>query len=503
MPRNLSKSRLIEFRQCPKRMWLQIHRPERRQPDPDAQARMDIGNEVGTLARSLLAPAGDGILFDAQQEGYAEVFERSLQALDARRPLFEAGFEHAGVFALVDALLPSPSAAGWYLVEVKSSASVKEYQRDDLAIQVFILRHAGVQLDDAAVATIDSSWVYQGDGNYQGLLKQNGLLGEALQREAEVQAWRDEAVRVSESSEPPAIEMGERCTSPFSCPFFGHCKAESAEQQAPAEKAPIDWLPGHFSAGLKALVATQRPKSMAQVPDHLLSALQRRVKEATLSNTPWVDKAAIKQSLSGLEWPLHFLDFEAVQFTIPRWAGTKPFQQIPFQYSLHTLERDGQLSHRDFLDLSGQDPRPSLAEQLASDLGSRAGSVLAYNKSFEGMVLRALAAQFDDLAPALVSIEARLVDLLPITRASYYHPLQQGSWSIKRVLPTIPGQTGYGELETVADGQAAVQAYLEAIAHGHTDPQRLDHIRQALRTYCMKDTMAMVALWRYFNGPAN
>jgi len=483
-------------------MWLQIHRPELRQPDPDAQARMDIGNEVGTLARSLLAPADDGILFDAQQEGYAEVFERSLQALDAQRPLFEAGFQHAGVFALVDALLPSPSTPGWRLVEVKSSASVKDYQRDDLAIQVFILRHAGVHLDEAALATIDSSWVYQGDGDYQGLLKHTGLLSEALQREAEVQAWRDEAVQVSTSPEPPAIDMGERCTSPFSCPFLEHCKAGSGQQQAAAEEAPIDWLPGHFSAGLKAFVATQQPESMAQVPDHLLSAMQQRVKAATLTNTPWVDQAAIKQALSGLEWPLHFLDFEAVQFTIPRWAGTRPFQQIPFQYSLHTLERDGQLSHRDFLDLSGEDPRRRLAEQLVSDLGRRAGSVLAYNKSFEGMVLRALAAQFDDLAPALQAIDARLVDLLPITRASYYHPLQQGSWSIKRVLPTIPGQTGYGELETVADGQAAVQAYLAAIALRDTDPQRLEHIRQALRTYCEKDTMAMVALWRHLRDSA-
>ena len=497
MPRNLSKSRLIEFRQCPKRMWLQIHRPELRQPDPDAQARMDIGNEVGTLARGLLAPAGDGILFDAQQEGYAEVFERSLQALDARRPLFEAGFQHAGVFALVDALLPSPSNAGWRLVEVKSSASVKDYQRDDLAIQVFILRHAGVQLDEAALATIDSSWVYQGDGNYQGLLKHTDLLSEALQREAEVKAWRDQAVQVSGSPEPPAIDMGERCTSPFSCPFFEHCKAGSGQQQAAAEDAPIDWLPGHFSAGLKAFVATQRPQSMAQVPDHLLSALQRRVKAATLSNTPWVDQAAIKQALSGLEWPLHFLDFEAVQFTIPRWAGTRPFQQIPFQYSLHTLERDGQLSHRDFLDLSGEDPRRRLAEQLASDLGSRTGSVLAYNKSFEGMVLRALAAQFDDLAPALQAIEARLVDLLPITRASYYHPLQQGSWSIKNVLPVLVPELKYSDLDGVQDGTLAILAYQEAIAPD-TTAARKQEIERQLRQYCQLDTYSMVKIWQAF-----
>ncbi|MFM8636794.1 MAG: DUF2779 domain-containing protein [Betaproteobacteria bacterium] len=499
MPRNLSKSRLIEFRQCPKRMWLQIHRPEQRQADPDAQARMDIGNEVGALARTLLAPAGDGILFDAQQEGYAAVFERSMVSLQARRPLFEAGFQHGSLFALVDALLPTDSPEGWRLVEVKSSASVKDYQRDDLAIQAFILRQAGVQLEAASVATIDSTWVYPGGGHYQGLLKQTDLLEEAQAREAEVQDWRNAALQVCEQPEPPSVAMGAQCKAPFACPYTQHCQAAAGPADATVT-SPIEWLPGHQSSGLREFVTTHKPRSMAELPDALLSPVQRRVKHATLSNTPWVDRAALQPLLTGFAWPVHFLDFEAVQFAIPRWAGTRPFEQIAFQYSLHTLDSDGpqgRLTHTDFLDLSGQDPRRPLAEQLARDLGNSQGSVLAYNKGFEGMVLRALAAQFDDLAPALNAIEARLVDLLPITRATYYHPLQQGSWSIKRVLPTIPGQTGYAALGAVADGQAAVQAYLEAVRLIETAPDQVNHLAQALRAYCEKDTAAMVALWKH------
>lgn len=308
-------------------------------------------------------------------------------------------------------------------------------------------------------------------------------------------------------SEPPAIEMGAHCQTPFACPFSGHCTASAAQPGKPVS-APVKWLPQVRTRSLKARLAEPGVVSMEQVDDALLNDLQRRVKRATLTGEPWADPGSASDALTKVRWPLHFLDFEAVNPAVPRWAGTRPFQQIPFQYSLHVLHEDGQLEHREFLDLSGVDPRLALARQLLSDIPrDGVGTVLAYNASFEGQVLEALA-QFvadagvtggrgngESIARGLRALRARLMDLLPLARNAWYHPAQQGSWSIKRVLPTLTeGAASYDDLEDVADGLQAVQAYLRATAPG-MDAAEVESIRQALRKYCEQDTQAMVALW--------
>jgi hypothetical protein len=514
MERRLSKSRLIDLRQCAKRLWLEVYRRELREDDPSTRARMDVGNEVGVLARTLHDPDGSGKLFDAQRDGYEAVFETSQRALGERRPLFEAGYRAGPVFAFVDVLLPDEQGEGWKLVEVKSSVSVKPYHRDDLAVQVHILQEAGVRLTGAAVACIDSSWVYPGGSDYRGLLKQEDLFEEARARGEEVRQWAVQAQAVLRESEPPAIEMGAHCQTPFACPYTAHCTASAAQPGEPVS-APVQWLPQVRTRSLKARLAEPGVVSMEQVDDALLNDLQRRVKRATLTGEPWADPGAASEALSKVRWPLHFLDFEAVNPAVPRWAGTRPFQQIPFQYSLHVLHEDGRLEHREFLDLSGEDPRPALARQLLRDIPpDGVGTVLAYNASFEGQVLGALA-QFvadagvrggtgdgESIALGLRALRERLMDLLPVARSAWYHPAQQGSWSIKRVLPTLTeGAASYDDLEDVADGQQAVQAYLRATSPG-ADAAEVESIRQALRRYCEQDTRAMVALWGQLVGIA-
>ncbi|NBO83381.1 MAG: DUF2779 domain-containing protein [Betaproteobacteria bacterium] len=203
-----------------------------------------------------------------------------------------------------------------------------------------------------------------------------------------------------------------------------------------------------------------------------------------------------------VHWPLYMLDFEAVNPAIPRWPGTRAFQQIPFQYSLHVMNRNGTVAHHDFLDLSGADPRRALAEKLVRDIPASStqepgGTVLAYNASFEGQVIAALAAEVPDLAAALQDIKSRLVDLLPIAREAWYHPAQQGSWSIKKVLPTLDqGSPSYADLQDVADGQEAVQAYMRATSQG-VSPEEVQQLKQALLRYCKQDTEAMVKLWEH------
>jgi len=191
----LSKSRLLAYRQCQRRLWLEIHRRDLLVVSAQQQARFDAGHRVGELARKLADPQGQGVFFDAQRDGFAAVLRASSQALSERRPLFEAGFAAHGAIVFVDLLLPDLESEGdgrgWRLVEVKSSGSVKPYHLDDLAVQVHVLRSAGVDLTSAAVACLDTRWIYPGCGDYSGLLRYEEGLEAAAARSPEVQGWID------------------------------------------------------------------------------------------------------------------------------------------------------------------------------------------------------------------------------------------------------------------------------------------------------------------------
>jgi len=234
------------------------------------------------------------------------------------------------------------------------------------------------------------------------------------------------------------------------------------------------------------------------VPDEYLDDLQRRVKAQTLSGKPFFDHVGSAAELAQYNLPACFLDFETIQFAVPIWAGTRPYQQIPFQFSRHGLLVTGELNHSEFLDLSGNDPSALFAEALIAACGQLA-SVFVYNAAFEATRITELADRFPRLKRPLLAINDRIVDLLPIARRYYYHPAQQGSWSIKSVLPTIATDVSYNELDGVQDGIMAMAAYLEAI-HAQTASARKDEIRRQLLNYCRLDTYALVRLWEHFSG---
>lgn len=183
---------------------------------------------------------------------------------------------------------------------------------------------------------------------------------------------------------------------------------------------------------------------------------------------------------------------------MPIWAGTSPYQQIPFQFSLHTLDENGAVAAQEFLDLSGGDPSRGFAENLIAVCGNT-GAIFVYNAGFEGARIKELAARFTDLEVNLRAIKTRLVDLHPVTKANYYHPSQRGSWSIKAVLPTVAPDLSYQDLDGVKDGGMAMEAYLEAI-HPDTTAARKAEIETQLLAYCGLDTFAMVRLWQFLAG---
>ncbi len=493
--RHLSKSKLMAFRQCPKRLWLEIHRPDLREDSSATQARFQTGYQVGDIAQKLYDPTGSGHVIDIETEGFDSAFARSAQLLSrSQQPIFEAGLKGAGALAFADVMLPfvENDETRWHMVEVKSSTSVKDYHRDDIAVQVFVAQAIGVKLKSVALAHIDNSWVYPGDNDYQGLLVENDLTEEAFARTEEVRNWIAEAHHIADQPTEPEVAVGPQCSVPFECGFCDYCHRNVAQPEF-----PLTWLP-NFSSAKRAQLAEQGVTDLRDLPDGSLSDKQNRIREHTLAGTVYFDAAGAKKDLAPYGFPAYFLDFESAQFAIPIWKGTRPYQQICFQFSLHVIGENGSLTHSAFLDISGQDPSESFAKALIANCGDH-GPVFVYSSAFEKGRISELAQRYPDLALSLLNINDRVVDLLPIARNRYYHPNQQGSWSIKAVLPAAVPDLSYDQLTGVQDGGMAMEAFVEAISPD-TTLERKAEIEGQLLAYCQLDTLAMVRLWQLFSG---
>ena len=488
MTRVLSKSKLMAYRQCPKRLWLEAHDADSKAVSAAAKRRFRIGHDVGEAARQVYDPEGRGVLIDPQREGFPKAIKRSAELMQQDSPVFEAAFSTGQALALADVMLPwEGKGGGWKMVEVKAATSVKGYHQDDVAIQMFIANAAGVNIRQLLVAHIDSKWVYPGGRQYRGLFKEEDLTKEAAARGAEVEQWIIEGQKIIARQTPPRIEPGPQCDKPYRCGFYDLCHTEESAE------FPVHWLPQNKK--LRKLIGDKGIEDMREAPDKLLSAKQKLVKRCTLDNRVYVNHAGAQKKLNQHKLPAYFLDFETICFAVPVWTGTRPYQQLVFQYSLHRLDDKGNLQHRELLDLSGDDPARAVAEALARDCGET-GPVFVYYAAFERKRIRELAERFDDLAAPLRAISERLVDLLPIMRKYYYHPAQKGSFSLKSVLPTVAPELGYSTLEGVRDGGMAMDAYAEAV-HPDTPVVRKQELEQQLREYCKRDTFALVRLWQF------
>ncbi len=465
-----------------------------REDSASTQASFQVGFQVGDIAQCIYNPEGRGVLIDLQNEGFTRAFERSEELLHSVQPIFEAGFSSAGALAFVDVMLPEQKDGKqvWRMVEVKSSTSVKDYHRDDVAVQAFVAQSAGVPLEAIALAHIDSSWVYPGNEDYRGLLKENDLTAEAFSRTDEVKDWIAQGQNIAAEPSEPVIGTSDHCGTPFECGFYDYCSRDE-----PKPEHPVNWLPRFSSTKAKEL-AIKGVYDIKYVPDDLLNDKQQRVKDYTLANEVFFNAAGAAADLAAHDLPAYFLDFETIQFAVPIWKGTRPYQQITFQFSLHTLAVSGQLAQTAFLDLSGNNPSEPFAHALIAACGKQ-GPVYVYNAGFETARIRELAERYPHLSEPLLAINARVVDLLPIARDRYYHPSQQGSWSIKKVLPAVVPELRYDALDGVQDGGMAMGAFLEGI-HPDTSAERKAQIEQQLLEYCKLDTYAMVRLWQVFAG---
>jgi predicted RecB family nuclease len=478
----ISKSKFCAVVQCLKRLYLLVHSLElAAQPGAADQAIMEQGREVGLLARQLF-PGG----VEVGSQGGLDQAIRATRELVANREvpaIFEGVFEHDSVLVRVD-VLHRQRDGRWRLVEVKSSTAVKEQHLDDVAIQYRVLFRCGLDVGSACLAHVNRSFVFRGGSvDPWRFFRIRNVTRQVEKLQPKLTFQLRAAFTLLSMPTAPDIKPGSHCTAPVTCEFFERCNTLRPDDH-------IGYLPRIHASAMEEL-EEMGIESIHDVPDDFtLTEIQRRACTSVQTGQPWFN-LELGKAVESLRYPLYFADFESVNPAVPRFRGMRPYDQLPFQWSLHVQREPGaEPEHCEFLATDASDPRREFIESLCNALGE-SGNIVVYS-AFESQRLSELGAYLPEFAERIKPIQARLWDLLPVVRNNVYHPAFAGSYSLKYVLPALVPSLTYAGME-IANGQDAGLAW-EALVHGGLDCNERDRIRKALLDYCGQDTLAMVKL---------
>jgi predicted RecB family nuclease len=478
----ISKSKFCAGLQCLKRLYWQVHEPElAAEPKPASEAVIQQGREVGMLARTLFP---EGVAIDCSR-GLADAIRttRELIANSEIPAIFEGVFEHQNVLVKVD-ILHRRMDARFRLIEVKSTTEIKDHQLEDVGIQHRVVSRSGVDVASVCLAHVNRNYVFDGEKiDVWRFFKIRNLTRRVEKMQPKLTFQLRSEFTVLAMSNPPEIVPGRHCTDPITCEFYDRCNP-------PRPNDHIGFLPRIHASALEEVDA-MGVDSIMDIPDDFeLSEIQRRAATCVQTGEPWFDRDGLAAQVATLRYPIAYLDFETVNPAIPRFAGTHPYQQIPFQWSAHIQQQPGaEPQHHEFLATDASDPRLDFITTLLAAL-PETGSIAVYNQQFESSRLDELAAWLPEWAEQIKSIQSRLWDLLPVIRDHVYHPAFAGSYSIKSVLPALVPEMTYDGMQ-VANGQDAGFAW-ESLVRGRLDYDKRERIRKALLAYCSTDTLAMV-----------
>lgn len=474
----ISKSKYLSGLQCHKLLWYHYNRPDEiPAPDEGTQAIFAVGHEVGELAQSLF-PGGVAIKWDRDAE---KMLEPTKKLLAERKSIFEAAVKYGNAYSIADILAPVDNNS-WDLIEVKSSTSLKDINLPDVAIQSYVCQNSGIKLDKLFLMHINNQYVRQGNIEPEKLFTKEDITAQTQELQLQVEPNLEKMVEIIQSAECPDIKIGPHCSNPYECPLMEMCWAFLPENN-------VFSLYRGKTLGFELL--QQQVQKLADIPPGTkLNSSQSIQVKCAKTNKPHIDKKGIAKFLSTLQYPLYFLDFETVAPAIPFYDGTRPYQNIPFQFSLHILEKkDGKQEHHSFLAEGETDPRPEILKELKSLLGND-GSIIAYNAGFETGCLDGCAESNSQYSEWVARIKQRVIDLLgPFKSFYYYHPEQDGSASLKSVLPALTGK-GYEGME-IADGGTASREYAR-VTFGDVSEEERQKVRKHLVEYCGWDTEGMI-----------
>ena len=494
---NLSKSLYLNGLQCQKYLWLKIHNKKKlKKPDANLKAIFATGDEVGEKACKLF-PGGKQIKYN-KNIPHSERIELTKKYIkEGVKTIYEATFEFDGVLVMVD-ILNIDSNGNFEIYEVKSSTwnskknlkSIDTYIKD-ISIQYYVLNGCGLEISKACVTLLNGEYIREEKENLEKLFFHKDITKEVMTLQSKIsETLKSFQSTLKIKKTEPIIDIGWHCKNPNTCLAYDYCWKE---QRNIPEYSIFNIFP--LSKKSKALEFYKKGiVNIKSIPSsEKLTKAQKIKVDLVKVNKVVVDKKAIKLFLKSFSYPFYYFDFETYQQAIPKFAGVKPFQQIPFQYSLHIMRNSTKLDHVEFLAQSGSDPRDDLVKQLISDIPPDV-TVLAFNASFEKSVLVELSKQFPKYKKHLQNIINNLVDLAePFRKKYYYHPEMKGKFSIKIILPLLVPEMEkeYENLE-IQNGSEAMQSFANLV--NINDQNQINRTRKNLIKYCELDTLAMVKI---------
>jgi hypothetical protein len=487
-PLRLSKSRFTSGLQCHRQLWWKAHEPNAPELKPDAslQAVFDIGNRVGERAREEFPGA---TLIDLDYRRLPAAIEATRKAIDAGASvILEASFIEDKIFVAVDALSKEPD--GWVVTEVKATTRVKPQHIPDAAIQAQVVERAGLPVARVELMHLNRAHRHPDHGP---LFTRADITSEVAALRNQVEQEARAQIRMLQGA-LPEVEPGPQCTSPYICPFLARCNV-------PLPEHSIEDL-HRISAKKLAELRDNGIETVDQIPsDFPLNGIQERHRAAVLRNEIFIEPG-LGRALAAYRYPIAMLDFETIAPALPIWNGCSPFGKVPVQFSVHMLDRNGEVTHHAFLAQGQGDPRPAVAEALVKALDG-AATVLAWNAAFEKDCLSILAESSPAHATALLAARDKVEDLLVVVRDNVYHPEFRGSFSIKNVVPALLPEMAYDALE-VSDGQVAASLLERLLCRpGDLSADACKSLRTQLEAYCTHDTAVMVELFQFLNEAAS
>ena len=478
---NLSKSKYCNAIQCKKMLWLEKYKPEQKE-ELNNESVLDNGNLVHDLARNLF---GDHITIEFNED-LNVMIENTTKALEKEKVVIaEASFNYNDNFCSVDILKKNKER--YEIYEVKSSTEVKDIYIIDASYQTYVLRSLGYDVKKVSIVTLNNKYKRKKELELDKLFNISDYTEEVLFNQKEIEENIRQINLYMKQQKEPKDDIDNKCFKPYPCPFFKYCTKNLPKQNI----FDIRRMTNNKKIKLyKEGIYTFKDLLNSNIDDKSKQQIEYELND----KKDYIDKEKINTFLNTLTEPLYFLDFETFQSPIPPYDGIKPYDQIPFQYSLHYIENN-KLYHKEFLAPSGIDPRRSLAESLVKDIPLDV-CTLAYNMSFEKNVIKSLASIYPDLSFHLLNIYNNIKDLMiPFKDRYYYTKEMHGSYSIKYVLPALfpdDESLNYHNLDLIHNGSEAMNSFAKLEENSKQDQE---YIRERLLRYCELDTYAMVKIY--------
>ena len=509
----LTKSKYVEFAMCPRKSWLNLFEPQK--PLDEENKRALEGQKVGEIARDYFG-------------------KNKCVMYDEKNPTTSPGIygeyllEYQNLKCYCDIVVINNDGS-FDIYEVKS---VTDYDKnkflEDVSFQYYVAKKLNINVNSINLMYLNNEYVYDGINlELNKLFIYKDLTLEVSERIDIIEKNIENYFKL-DKKDIPTCPFSKWCNENGGCQYLLKCKE--------VKKLPIKYSTyelydcknknEYIENGLLTWEDIYNSEKYDNLSDYNKIMLKHYINK---DNSLFIRNSDLKELMSTWKYPLYFFDFETCQEVIPIYANSRPYSQIPFQYSLHIMNNPNDTeseiinNHREFIGNGVDDPREDLIKQMIADLGNE-GSIVAYYSSFEETVVDKLARDFPKYKKELLAIKERFVDLRDVfsykkpyihefkrgdkkgtTEVRYekgttclYHPSMENSTSIKKVLPSFfpdRDDLNYNNLNQVHHGQEAIDAYkLLRIIEGKDREELIDNMLK----YCYLDTKAMVVLFLKF-----